>query len=312
MLSLAAASWLLGAADLQADRPWWLRENLRVVTYEFLERDSKRTVDLTADEILDAVRKLGGCDVFLVKGFHYFRERFDDSSWGYPRFKTKVRELVPRLREQRIKAGIFGFTDRKRSYRGQPDADLILATWKGYVDDGVDLLFVDEESGAGGLDIPEACLEHCDELKKRFKLPVGIFLYGSAAEADRVGAIARRVDVIGEMSYNLYLEAPGNYSLKEVTRKWSEAARTGSEGRCAYWTGAMIPEKPTEGPGTPFWRERYGDRGLADYFRDYFSAARGGGARGVYFHSLCRLARRVPGKEQDGFLKSLGASFSGR
>jgi hypothetical protein len=311
----AALGWIAafaGAASAQAERPWWLRENLRVVTYEFLERDAKRTTDLTGDEILALVRKIGACDLLLAKGFHYWKGAFDDSSWGYPRFKGEIAELVPRLHAMGVKVGVFGFTDRNRSYRGQPDADKILGAWKDYADLGVDSLFVDEESGAGGLDVPEACLEHCDELRKRFKLPVGIFLYGKASDAKRVGTIARRVDIVGEMSYNLFLDAAGDYALADVTRTWSEAVRTGAEGRCAYWTGAMVCEKAAEGPGTPFWRERFGTRSQADYFRDYFSVARAQGAQGVYFHSLCRLARRVPESGQDEILKALKSFFSGR
>ena len=81
--------------------------------------------------------------------------------------------------------------------------------WKKYVSFGADILFVDEESGSGGLDIPASCLGHCDELRESFKLPVGLFLYGPASKVGQVRAIAQHVDVIAEMGYTLFLEASG-------------------------------------------------------------------------------------------------------
>jgi hypothetical protein len=69
------------------NQSWWLAKGIRVVTYEFLER-SDRTNDLTADELLESLDRLGGCDVVLLKGLHYWQGQFDDSSWGYPRFRS--------------------------------------------------------------------------------------------------------------------------------------------------------------------------------------------------------------------------------
>jgi hypothetical protein len=273
---------------------WWLKPNLRVVTYEFLER-GRLGRDLTVDEIMAWIERIGGCDLVLMKGFHYWRGKFDDSGWGYPRFRDKIAALTPRLHRAGMKAGVFGFTDRERSYAGQPDHERIMGVWKGYVDMGIDILFVDEESGEGGLSIPPACLAHCDELRARFALPVGIFLYGRASEAGKVREIATHVNVVGEMGYNLFLEARGDYGLAEVTKAWSSAVTSAKKGGAAYWTGAMVPER--RGPGTPFWRERFGDRGLGAYFSDYFRVALQNGATGVYFHSICRLAK-LPPREQ--------------
>jgi hypothetical protein len=52
-------------------------------------------------------------------------------------------------------------------------------------------------------------------LRAKFKLPVGIFLYGRASEAGEVGRIAAHADVVGEMGYDLFLEARGDYGLAE-------------------------------------------------------------------------------------------------
>ena len=60
----------------------------------------------------------------------------------------------------------------------------------------------------------------------------------------------------------------------------------------------MLPAEK-QGPGTPFWRERFGRRGLGDYFRDYTQAALHNGATGVYFHSICRLAQLPPREQAD-------------
>ena len=208
---------------------WWLKPNLRVATYEFLERGHLGR-DLSVDEIMAWIQRLGGCDLLLIKGFHYWQGNFDDSSWGYPRFRDKIAALTPRLHRAGIKAGVFGFTQREISYRGGQDHERILGVWKEYVDAGVDILFVDEESGRSGLDIPTVCLDHCDQLRATFKLPVGIFLYGRASEAGDVGKIAVHADVVGEMGYNLFLEARGDYGLAEVTRAWSAAVKS-TEGR---------------------------------------------------------------------------------
>jgi hypothetical protein len=81
-----------------------------------------------------------------------------------------------------------------------------------------------------------------------------------------VRAIAGHVDVIGEMGYDLFLEARGDHGLEEVTRQWSDALKNLPTHRVAYWTGAIVVEKQTQGPGTPFWRERFGERTLGDYF----------------------------------------------
>jgi hypothetical protein len=272
---------------------WWLAKDLRAVTYEFLER-SHRGNDLTVDEILASLDRLGGCDLVLLKGFHYWQGRFDDSSWGYPRFRALAEKLVPQLHARGMKAGIFGFTDRRRSYDDGPDHQRIMAAWREYVRLGADILFVDEESGRGGLDIPASCLRHCDELRTTFGLPVGLFLYGPASQAGKVRAIARHVDVIAEMGYNLFLEARGDYGLEEVTRQWSQALKDTTDRPVAYWTGALVVSEPGQRPGSPFWRERFGARTLAAYFEDYFQQARASGADGVFFHSLCRFSSLAP------------------
>ena len=164
------------------------------------------------------------------------------------------------------------------------------------MDTGVNILFVDEESGRSGLDIPAACLDHCDQLRATFKLPVGIFLYGRASEAGQVGKIAAHADVVGEMGYNLFLEARGDYGLAEVTRAWSAAVKTAQKQGAAYWTGTMLPAEK-QGPGTPFWHKRFGARGSC--FSDYTQAAFPNGATGVYYHSICRLAKLPPREQTD-------------
>jgi hypothetical protein len=271
------------------NRNWWLAQGLRIVTYEFLER-SHRASDLTPDEILESLDRFGGCDLVLLKGFHYWQGQFDDSSWGHPRFRSLADRLVPRLHARGIKAGIFGFTDRQRSYGGGPDHGRIMEVWQEYVRLGADILFVDEESGSSGLDIPVSCLSHCDELRTTFKLPVGLFLYGPASQAGRVRAIAPHVDVVGEMGYSLFLEAQGDYALQEVTRQWSQALQGTTSRPVAYWTGAMVMLELGQQPGSPSWRERFGERTLARYFEDYLKRARDFGADGVFFHSLCRFS----------------------
>ncbi len=286
VLLWAGSIWAGDPAD--AKPKWWLAANLRVVTYEFLERGHRQS-DLSVDEILASIDRFGGCDLVLFKGFHYWQGRFDDSSWGYPRFKELASLLIPKLHARAIRAGMFGFTDRRRSYRDGPDHQRIMEIWKDYVRLGADILFVDEESGSGGLDIPAFCLGHCDELRSSFGLPVGLFLYGPASKAGKVREFARHVDVIGEMGYNFFLEARGDYGLEEVTRKWSDASKSITNHAVAYWTGAMVPS-PNQGPGTAFWRERFGGRTLAGYFEAYFGKARASGADGVFFHSLCRLS----------------------
>ena len=131
---IAASVWMAGAAPpgpeprdrqvnltksnvQEADQDWWLAKGLRIVTYEFLER-SRRTNDLSSDEILTILDRFGGCDLVLLKGFHYWQGRFDDSSWGHPRFLGMAAKLIPKLHWRGTKAGVFGFTDRERSYRG--------------------------------------------------------------------------------------------------------------------------------------------------------------------------------------------------
>lgn len=272
---------------------WWLAKDLRVVTYEFLER-SYRANDLTPDEILEGLDRFGGCDLVLLKGFHYWQGQFDDSSWGYPRFRGLAERLIPKLHARGIKAGIFGFTDRRRSYGDGPDHRRIMEVWQEYVHLGADILFVDEESGSGGLDVPASCLSHCDELRAAFNRPVGLFLYGPASKAGQVREIARHVDVIGEMGYNLFLEARGDYSLEEVTRQWSQALRGATDRPVAYWTGAMVMLELGQQPGSPFWRERFGERTPARYVEDYLQRARESGADGVFFHSLCRFSGLAP------------------
>jgi hypothetical protein len=278
---------------LNTNQSWWLAKGLRVVTYEFLER-SHRDNDLTPDEILANLDRLGGCDLVLLKGFHYWQGRFDDSSWGYPRFRSLAEKLIARLHARGVKTGVFGFTDRRRSYGDGPDHDRIMEVWREYVRLGADMLFVDEESGGDGLDIPATCLRHCDELRTTFRLPAGLFLYGPASQAGRVRACAGHVDVIGEMGYNLALEAHGDYGLEEVTRQWSRARQDLPDRPVAYWTGAMVTTDPDRQPGTPFWRERFGTRTLGRYFEDYLGRARDCGADGVFFHSLCRLSGLPP------------------
>jgi hypothetical protein len=279
-----------------ANQSWWLAKDLRVVTYEFLERNH-RADDFTPDEILQSLDRLGGCDLLLLKGFHYWQGRFDDSSRGYPRFRSLAEKLIPQLHARGIKAGVFGFTDRRRSYADGPDYGRTMEVWREYVRLGADILFVDEESGSAGLDIPPVCLAHCDELRTTFKLPVGLFLYGPASQAEQVCALARHVDAIGEMGYNLFLDAQGEYGLEEVTRRWSRAVRGVTDRPVAFWTGAMVMREPNQQPGTPFWRERFGTRTLGGYFEDYFGRARESGADGVFFHSLCRL-RGLPADVQ--------------
>ena len=281
------------ANEQSTNQSWWLAKDLRVVTYEFLER-SHRTNDLTADEILESLDRFGGCDLVLLKGFHYWQGRFDDSPWGYPRFRGLAERLVPKLHARGIKTGFFGFTDRRRSYGDGPDHRRIMEVWREYVRLGADIFFVDEESGHGGLDVPASCLAHCDELRTTFKLPVGLFLYGPASQAEEVRAIAPHVDVIGAMGYNLFLEARGDYGLEEVTRQWSHALKGATNHPVAYWTGAMVMLEPSQQPGSVFWRERFGERTLARYFEDYLREAQNSGADGVFFHSLCRLSSLAP------------------
>lgn len=283
------AVWAAAAEGRSGDKGWWSTEGLRIVTYEFLE-GMRGGSELSAEKILEEIRRIGGADVLLIKGFQYYGGRFDESSGGLPRFKAKVGQLIPLARKEDIKVGIFGFTDRKRCYKGQPDYEKVLGAWKDYSDMGADLFLVDEESGKDGLDIPEACMEYCDELRARFKRPVGIFIYGEASRgAPLVKRLAGHVDVIGEMSYSLFLDRPGDYGLAKVTADFSTAAKSINPG-IAYWTGAGIfGEKEYPGlPGTALWRDRYGDRDEAAYFRDYMKAALENGATGVYHHSLCR------------------------
>jgi hypothetical protein len=102
-----------------ADQHWWLAKGLRIVTYEFLERNW-RTNDLSPDEILAILDRFGGCDLVLLKGFHSWQGRFDDGSWGYPRFHGMAAKLIPKLHARGTKTGVFGFTDWERSYRGGP------------------------------------------------------------------------------------------------------------------------------------------------------------------------------------------------
>ena len=93
------------------------------------------------------------------------------------------------------------------------------------------------------------------------------------------------------MAYTLFLEAPGDYALANVTQSWSRAANSDPTHPVAYWTGAMVPEQKQQAPGSPFWRDRFGSRTLAAYFRDYGDAALRNGATGTYLHSICRMAK---------------------
>ncbi len=295
---LVLAAWCRAKDSRDANqRGWWLASNFRVVTYEFLERGHRES-DLSGDEILVYLDRLGGCDVVLLKGFHYWQGSFDSSSWGYPRFRALAEGLIPRLHKRGIRVGIFGFTDRRWSYRDGRDHRQIMEAWREYVRLGADMLFVDEESGIGGLDIPDSCLGHCDELREEFHLPVGLFLYGPASGAERMKRCASHVDVVGEMGYTLSLGAQGDYGLEDVTRQWSGAVKTLTNRTVAYWTGAMVVEKENQGPGTPFWRERFGQRTLAGYFDGYFERALAFGADGVFFHSICRLSG-LPAETQE-------------
>jgi len=298
LLWTALAGWTWAGDSPTAHKSWWLARNLRIVTYEFLERGHRQS-DLSVDEILAYLDRLGGCDLVLLKGFHYWQGKFDDSSWGYPRFRGLAETLIPKLHARGIKAGNFGFTDRRRSYQDGPDHRRIMDVWKEYVRLGPDILFVDEESGRGGLDIPVSCLSHCDELRTTFKLPVGLFMYGAASQAGQVREFARHVDVIGEMGYNLFLEARGEYGLEDVTRKWSDAVKALTNCPVAYWTGTLVVEKGSQAPGTPFWRQRFGDRTLAGYFEGYIERALTSGADGVFFHSICRLSGLPPKTQEE-------------
>lgn len=295
MLLWASLAW--AGEQPSAPPSWWLARNLQVVTYEFLER-GHRTNDLSADETLAYLERFGGCDLLLIKGFHYWQGQFDDSSWGYPRFRRSAEVLIPKLHARSIKAGIFGFTHRRRSYPDGPDHRRIMDVWKEYVRLGADILFVDEESGSSGLDVPASCLSHCDELRTTFALPVGLFLYGAASQAGQVRELARHVDVVGEMGYNLFLEARGDFGLEEVTRQWTGALKGLTNHPVAYWTGAMVVTEQSQSPGTSFWRERFGERTLAGYFESYPRKALASGASGVFFHSLCRLDG-LPPKTRD-------------
>jgi len=99
--TVATLLWtsLAWAADQPPAPPsWWLARNLRVVTYEFLERGHRRT-DLSADEILAWLDRFGDCDLLLIKGFHYWKGQFDESSWGYPPGAPKV--TLTRLARQK-------------------------------------------------------------------------------------------------------------------------------------------------------------------------------------------------------------------
>jgi hypothetical protein len=62
----------------------------------------------------------------------------------------------------------------------------------------------------------------------------------------------------------------------------------------AYWTGAMVMQESSQRPGSLFWRERFGQRTLAQYFDDYLLRARDCGADGVFFHSICRFSGLAP------------------
>jgi hypothetical protein len=286
LLILSCLAFPASAEEAQ----WWLKPGLKVATYEFLERTENRP-DLTSRQIVAHLDRLGRCDLLLVKGFQYWEGRFDDGEWGYPRFRKAFGELAGLLHRKKMKIGVFGFTDHARSYKGGPDEELILNVWKGYAETGADILMVDEETGKNGLDIRDLGLEHLDVTRSATGLPVGVFVYGPASEAYKLREIARHADVVAEMGYELFLDRKGDYSLSAVTRAFSAAVRKGAEGRCAYWTGAMVPEREEKGPGGKHWIERYGKRDLRAYFRDYLRAARKAGASGTWVHSICRLSR---------------------
>jgi hypothetical protein len=97
------------------------------------------------------------------------------------------------------------------------------------------------------------------------------------------------LDVVGEMGYNLFLEAHGDFVLEDVTREWTGALKSLPNHLVAYWTGTMVVAGRSQGPGTPYWRERFGERTRAGYFENYPRKALASGANGVFFHSLCRL-----------------------
>ncbi len=91
------------------------------------------------------------------------------------------------------------------------------------------------------------------------------------------------------MGYTLFLQATGDYALEQVTRQWSRAVKADTSLKVAYWTGAMVMLNPGRQPGSEFWRARFGERTLGDYFEDYFRQAQTAGADGIFFHSICRL-----------------------
>ena len=295
LVSAAGVAMLCSAGAGGQSRPAgqalakWVRRPLRVVTYEFLER-AKGGTEQTPAEIVGFLDRVGGADVLLCKGFQYYRGVFDDSSGGYPRYRAKIAKILPLAHRRGVKVGVFGFTHREKTYRGQQDHAKVLGVWGRYVREGIDLLFVDEESGQGGLDIPDKCLAYCGELRRRFRRPVGLFVYGGASRG--VGLVrkaAGHVDVLAEMSYSAYLDKPGDYNLARITKLWSRTAR-GVRPEIAYWTGAGIfGAKHLPGlPGSATWRDRYGDRDESQYLHDYLKTAIDHGATGVFFHSICR------------------------
>jgi hypothetical protein len=279
---------------------WWLKENLRVVCYEFLEGARGGKV-LSAEQIMAQIEGLGGADVILCKGYE---------GGDYSRFSSKIRQIFPAARAKNMKLGVFCFTNHRTTYRGGSEYEKSLNMWKEYVDMGAEVLFVDEESGTG--DIPGACLEYCDELKARFKVAIGIFPVTKApgaSGAPEVAKIAQHVDVIGEMGYSEFLDAPGIYNLAETTRKWLAAAR-GAKPEIAYWTGAGMfgPGGWPDEPGTPKWKERYGDRDVDKFFCDYMKTALDSGATGVYYHSICRTTWWKP-ERQEKIAAGVGGVF---
>lgn len=102
--------------------------------------------------------------------------------------------------------------------------------------------------------------------------------------------------------------------MEDVTRQWTDALKSLPNHPVAYWTGMMVVAGQSRGPGTAFWRARFGERTLAGYFESYPRQALASGANGVFFHSLCRLDG-LPPKTRDevtAVLKQLFQEMGGR
>ena len=225
------------------------------------------------------IQRLGGCDLLLIKGFHYWQGDFDDSSWGYPRFRDKIAALTPRLHRRASRPGLRVHPARKISRRARTTSGSWASGKSMWTRASTPVR--DEESGRSGLDIPTACLDHCDQLRATFKSPVGIFLYGRASRR----AMSAKSPYTRTWSAKWAITCSGSPRRLRPRRGDQGLVRRGQEAKkegAAYWTGAMLPAEK-QGPGTPFWRERFGRRGLGDYFRDYTQAALHNGPRGCIF-----------------------------